>query len=229
MGLATPHANGMRGLTRTVSRLIKLGRLAHAVRLKPKRLLRGAARISDEILSERRVQRVHSLGAGLPVLDLLDLIPGFDETISTYSFLHGTSIVSDLALLGALARRTPDGRYLEIGTWRGESAAMVSPLVKEVVTVDLPRDQRIRLGYDRISPAYRGILGTCDTSRWTPRSATGQSLRQASTSYSSTAITPPGGSDPTRATSSVGCATSAPSSFGTTTAYTHRGRSTGRS
>src|ERR1700719_3581279 len=60
---------------------------------------------------------------GLPQIDLLELLPGLDETISPYSYLEGQALPTDIALLKGLARKRPGCRYLEIGSWRGESLA----------------------------------------------------------------------------------------------------------
>ena len=88
------------------------------------------------------VQQKHpSCSSGLPVLNLLDLFPGMHETVSPYSFLDGTSLPSDLALLKMLARKFPDCAYLEIGTWRGESVANVAAVAKECITINLPDDE----------------------------------------------------------------------------------------
>lgn len=41
----------------------------------------------------------------LPTINLLDLFPDLDEELNFYSFLGGTSLVTDLILLKSLARR----------------------------------------------------------------------------------------------------------------------------
>ena len=76
---------------------------------------------------------------GLPVVDILDLFPEFEETVDPFSFVKGGSIRPiDLALLKALARRYDACKYLEIGTLCGESAANVATIADECVTIDLP-------------------------------------------------------------------------------------------
>ncbi len=88
---------------------------------------------------QKLIQKDHpAFSNGLPVLNILDLFPGMNETVSPYSFLDGTSLPSDLALLKLLARKFPDCVYLEIGTWRGESVANVASVAKECVTINLP-------------------------------------------------------------------------------------------
>lgn len=83
---------------------------------------------------------------GLPLVSLTDLFPGFEETVEPYSFLDGTSLPVDIALLKAFARSYKDCRYLEIGTWRGESAANLAAVARQVVTINLPDRQMTEAG-----------------------------------------------------------------------------------
>ena len=75
----------------------------------------------------------------LPTIDLLDLFPDFEEELTTYSFLEGTSLVTDLILLKKLAGRFDACNYLEIGSWRGESLANISINAKHCTTINLPK------------------------------------------------------------------------------------------
>lgn len=91
------------------------------------------------------VVRRYGLPRGLPTLEIRDLFPDFSETVRPYSFLEGTSLPIDIALLRALARRVPHCRYFEIGLWRGESAANVAQVADECVALSLsPEDMRSR-------------------------------------------------------------------------------------
>lgn len=84
---------------------------------------------------------------GLPVVDLLDLLPGFAETVTPYSFLEGQALPTDMALLKGLARRTPGCRYFEIGSWRGESLANVASVAEECVSLNLSGEELRELGF----------------------------------------------------------------------------------
>ncbi|MGL4598106.1 MAG: class I SAM-dependent methyltransferase [Bacteroidia bacterium] len=88
----------------------------------------------------------YQLANGLKQIDFLDLLPDFKEEIDNYSFLDGTSRISDIALLRSLARRFPDGRYLEIGTWRGESLSNIAPLMKEVISLSFDEADMRKVG-----------------------------------------------------------------------------------
>jgi len=93
------------------------------------------------------VIRQYGCENGLPTADLLDILPGFEETVDPYTFLEGGSLPIDLALVKALARKYEHCRYLEIGTWRGESAANVATVAEECVTIDLPEEELTQRGF----------------------------------------------------------------------------------
>jgi predicted O-methyltransferase YrrM len=93
------------------------------------------------------VDKYHGL-EGFPQLPLTSLTGSTTETISPFAFLDGGSLPTDLALLKGLARQFKDCSYFEIGTWRGESVTNVSMVAKECITMDLPDDEKLALGYD---------------------------------------------------------------------------------
>jgi len=92
--------------------------------------------VSNEIKRES-VDEKYGMKDGLPCVDLLDLLPGFNTEISPYTFLNGTSTTIDIAALKALAASYKDCTYLEIGSWRGESLSNVSEVSKECVSISL--------------------------------------------------------------------------------------------
>lgn len=96
---------------------------------------------------------------GLPVTPLAALLPPGGDTVAPFAFGGGGSPVTDLLLLRALVRRAGAGsRYFEIGTWRGESAAAVAPLAREVFTLDLPPDRLRGLGLPDAYVAQQGYF-----------------------------------------------------------------------
>ena len=74
---------------------------------------------------------------GLPMAALGTFVGPADTVVRPFAFREGGSLPTDLLLLRALARRVPGCRYLEIGTWRGESAANVAEVAAEVFTLNL--------------------------------------------------------------------------------------------
>lgn len=79
----------------------------------------------------------------LPTIDILDLLPSFTETVNNYTFLEGTSLISDIAFLKAMARKYENCNYLEIGSWRGESLSNVAEVAKKCTSLTLsPKEMR---------------------------------------------------------------------------------------
>ena len=91
---------------------------------------------------KERVSQIHTGFTNFPALSLFDLFGTIDETVEPFLFLDGGSLPTDLALLRGLARKFGKCSYFEIGTWRGESTANMSPLTTECITMDLPDDQK---------------------------------------------------------------------------------------
>jgi len=104
--------------------------------------------LSDDGEHKEQVIRANSqMEKGFPLVDLLDLIPNFNETITPFSFLNGGSLPTDIALLKGLCKQKEDCTYFEIGTWRGESVCNVAQKAKTCYTLNLSDDELIRLGY----------------------------------------------------------------------------------
>lgn len=121
----------------------KTAKLFKAIRLLLKKpwLLNNVINDPDEFRKEVFVK--HHMHQGLPQIELKTLFPDFNETVFPFAFLDGGSLPVDIALLKALARKYQVHDYFEIGTWRGESAANVSSVVKQCITLCLP-DETLR-------------------------------------------------------------------------------------
>ncbi|HOY32803.1 MAG TPA: class I SAM-dependent methyltransferase [Bacteroidales bacterium] len=109
--------------------------------------------IDDEQVKQNYVSRKYKLGGGLPVVDLTEFVPA-EEEIFPYSFLEGSSLPTDFALLRGICRKNKVEDYLEIGTWRGESIANVAPMVNNCTTINLPDEVMRKAGLDE---AYIGM------------------------------------------------------------------------
>lgn len=92
------------------------------------------------------VVKKYGLNKGLKEVDLLDLFPGFNETVEPFSHLYGTSLPIDLAILKQFAKRYSDCAYMEIGSWRGESLANLAPVCKRCVSISLSDDEMRGIG-----------------------------------------------------------------------------------
>ena len=93
----------------------------------------------------KRAIKEYNLENGLPSVDIMKLFPAFNETVDPYAFLEGGSLLTDIALLKALAKKYSVENYLEIGTWRGESVANVASVVKNCYTINLPDETILEL------------------------------------------------------------------------------------
>ena len=84
------------------------------------------------------VIKKYGLKNGLTTVDFLDILPEFNEEIIThYTALSHGSQISDYSLLKGLARKFKECRYLEIGTWIGESLVNISSIAKECISISM--------------------------------------------------------------------------------------------
>lgn len=83
----------------------------------------------------------------LPTIELTDLIKDFPEKISPYSFLDGTSLVTDILLLKGLAKQFEKCDYLEIGSWRGESVSNVAAVAGSCISLTLSDKEMRELNF----------------------------------------------------------------------------------
>jgi predicted O-methyltransferase YrrM len=105
--------------------------------------------LDDADVNRKQVAEDHNLPKGLPTVDIITLLPGFNETVEPFCYLDGGSTPIDLALLKGLARRYVDCEYFEIGTWRGESAANVASVAKHCTSLNLPDLEMISMGLQK--------------------------------------------------------------------------------
>lgn len=122
----------------------KLNKLIQAVKILVQKPYMINKVIDNEDVHQDEVLKIGSqFKEGIPTIDLIEVLPNFNETINPYSFLDGGSLLTDLALLKGLAKKYTDCTYFEIGTWRGESVANVAETAKQCFTLNLP-DNRLR-------------------------------------------------------------------------------------
>lgn len=103
---------------------------------------------SEEANWKRYVTVKKGFKKGLPTLDLLDILPNFNESIRDYTYMDGTSRVTDIAVLKAIAKQFQNCQYLEIGSFRGESLVNVADVAAECVSISLSDKEMFELGLD---------------------------------------------------------------------------------
>ena len=105
--------------------------------------------LDDADINKQQVIEKYNLPKGLKSVDILELLPDFNETVEPYCARDGGSTPIDLALLKALARTKPDCTYFEIGTWMGESVSNVAAVAKQCTTLNLPDEDLLKMGLDK--------------------------------------------------------------------------------
>lgn len=79
----------------------------------------------------------------LPDITITQLTGEIKEEVKHYSFMEGTTLISDLSFLMAMARQYENCSYLEMGTWRGETLANMAQVAKQCTGITLgPDDMR---------------------------------------------------------------------------------------
>ena len=103
--------------------------------------------IDYNAIYHQHLQKKYNLDK-LQTVDIQALLPNFNETIHHYTFLDGTSLAIDIALLKALARQFSPCHYLELGSWRGESLANVAEIAEHCTSISFADADLKRLGFD---------------------------------------------------------------------------------
>ncbi len=104
--------------------------------------------LSNDSNFRSEVVKKYNLPQGLPQIEISELFNTFNETVEPYSYLDGGSTTLDIALLKALARKYEVKSYLEIGAWRGESVANISSVVETCYSVNLSKNDILKLTND---------------------------------------------------------------------------------
>ena len=124
--------NKLQKFTKAIGRIIKHPYLLNLV-------------LQDESSNKEDVVRKYGLNDGLPVIEINELFPDFEEEALPYAYLSGATMPIDIALLRALAKQYNVEEYFEIGTWRGESVANIAGIARHCVTLNLPKDDIVKL------------------------------------------------------------------------------------
>jgi hypothetical protein len=104
--------------------------------LNPKKIIRyGFVKFEEE--EHEKVCFTKYGVAQIPTIDLNKFANMDGEVIEPFSFLDGTSMITDIVLLKSLARKFEKCNYLEIGSWRGESIANVASVAEKCTSVTL--------------------------------------------------------------------------------------------
>ena len=115
---------------------------------KPGKVLNSGIMAQQDDLFKRQIGIDYNMEK-LPTIDLLDLFPNLEGKIDCYSFLEGTSLITDILLLKKFASQFDSCKYLEIGSWRGESIANISENAAHCTTINLPKEEMINMNFKK--------------------------------------------------------------------------------
>ena len=112
--------------------------------------------LTDEDTWQNHVERGYGLPNGLPVIAMDQLVADGPVSLGPMTFLDGGSLPTDMMLLACLAEKIPNCNYFEIGTWRGESVATISPRAKSCHTLSLTDEEMRAMGmHERTIESHR--------------------------------------------------------------------------
>ena len=104
--------------------------------------------LSDQTPFQKYLKKKYNIEQ-LKTVDINTFLTERKGKIENYTFLDGSSLITDLVLLRSLARSLPECEYLEIGTWRGESIVNVAKEAKHCTSINLSPQDIVKLGYDK--------------------------------------------------------------------------------
>lgn len=111
-----------------------------------KLLLKNLLAFTEDMMAKNTVNEFTN-GKEIPWVDLLKLVPNFEETVANFTFLSYTSRVTDIALIKALAKSIPQCDYFEIGCFRGESLMNIMPNTNSTIGLSLSIDEMREMNF----------------------------------------------------------------------------------
>jgi predicted O-methyltransferase YrrM len=115
--------------------------------------------LKDESLYEKYILKKYT-STQFPTTDIAQFFVEGKSHIEKYTFLDGTSLIPDLALLKSLSTSINNCEYLEIGTWRGESIVNVASCAKHCTSINLSPEEIITRGFPEKYAKLHGCLIT---------------------------------------------------------------------
>lgn len=107
---------------------------------------------------KKYVMDKYNIPVGLPVITLEQVTGKNEFDLGPLTFLDGSTLPTDLALLTGLAAQIQNCFYFEIGTWRGESVANVAGIAEQCYTLSLSEEEMIKRGTDERLITMHGMF-----------------------------------------------------------------------
>lgn len=131
----------------SISKLLKHRKSIFSMILNPRETIKSIFHRTKNIYFQDILKNKYNIDR-LPIIEISSIFPTIQEKLHIYTFLPGTSTIPDLVLLKLLAKKFESGcDYLEIGSWRGESAFNVSKVAKSVTIITLGEKEMKQKGY----------------------------------------------------------------------------------
>ena len=96
---------------------------------------------TEDIVAKNTAVKKYGMPQGLKTIDLLELFPDFQESLINYSFLEGTSLITDIAILKKLAQKFDNCAYIEFGSWRGESIVNMATVTNNCTSLSFSNEE----------------------------------------------------------------------------------------
>ena len=135
-------------------RLFSIYRVLRKILLKPTSIFLV---LKDETEYESYLQKKYG-ETNFPTVDINNFLENRCLEIGHYTFLDGSSLITDLALLKSIATSIPTCEFMEIGTWRGESILNVSDTGANCTSVSLSPEEIISMGIPENYANLQGYL-----------------------------------------------------------------------
>jgi predicted O-methyltransferase YrrM len=136
----------------------KIGKTLKALGLIVKRPVLLNKVLSEPDVWKEYVMEKYNIPVGLQVVTLEQITGKKEFGLEPLTFLDGSSLPTDLALLTGLAAIINNCSYFEIGTWRGESAANLARIAGECFTLCLTEEEMKKRGMDEKSIRMHGMF-----------------------------------------------------------------------
>jgi len=96
--------------------------------------------LKDETDYQKNIRKEYGIDK-FRTVDINQFLKDNKASIDNYTFLDGSSMITDLALLKSIAASFTSCEYLELGTWRGESLVNVAKVAQHCTSINLSPDE----------------------------------------------------------------------------------------
>ncbi len=115
--------------------------------------------LHDNDVQQGIFQQKYQKITALPQIKIKDLTEGYSSEVVSF-LLDGSSLITDLQLLTALASRKEVSSYFEIGTWRGESVYNVAGILNDCTTLNLSAEEIKARGWSAEYAEQHAVLSS---------------------------------------------------------------------